>query len=337
MKGYFVYMFLDENEEVLYIGSSIHLIARIESQHFLSQHGNLSKDCILETYKVLYHQGVSDTDMKIKERYLITTLSPKYNDKMNKNDKISFEIPNINWKLYSLDIEGLIEKRESLSTKKNKIGLKNYEIDFSKQSFLSINSLNNLWVLYVCFLGQTEYLSEDAPNRNTRGGYPEDQFYLIKINNELYIFCSEIFHFFGKWKELNDLDNQHFYPNIKELREKYDLDSFILINSKEKAGIFSKYYYEDSMGETKALYPPEQLFMKYELLKSEKIIDDFWILRIDWAIKNYKNRYKMNWMTMTLELQNEEYKNDFVAKIMRGKEDSKEGRITVIKTEDLWK
>lgn len=307
MKGYFVYMFLDKDEQVLYIGISIHLVKRIESQHFLSQHGNLSEECLLETYKVLYHQGVSESDMKVKERYLINTLAPQYNDKMNRNDKFAFEIPDINWKLYSLDIEGLIEKRECLSTKKNKIGLKNHEIDFSKQSFLNINNLDNIWVLSPSMLGLNsmlgllnEDLIKELPNecRTTRGGYPEDEFYLVKINNELYIFCSEIFHFFGKWKELNDLDSQHFYPNIKELRQKYDLDSFILINSKEKTGIFSKYYYECIFGETKALYPPEQLFMKYELLKSQKMIDEFWILRIDWAIKNYKNRNKIDFIQM---------------------------------------
>ncbi|EPE9900240.1 hypothetical protein NO004_560085 [Flavobacterium psychrophilum] len=304
MKGYFVYMFLDEDEEVLYIGSSIHLVKRIESQHFLSQHGNLSEDCLLETYKVLYHQGVSDTDMKIKERYLINTLSPKYNDKMNKNDKIAFEISGINWKLYSLDIEGLIEKRENFRDKRTKIGLKNYKIDFSKDSFLNINNLDNIWMLEIWLLNKEV---EDLPNeqRTARGGYPEDEFYLVKINNELYIFCSEIFHFFGKWKELNDLDTQHFYPNIKELREKYDLDSFILINSKEKTGIFSKYYYECPFGETKALYPPEQLFMKYELLKSQKMIDEFWILRIDWAIKNYKNRHKIDFIEMMVYQESE--------------------------------
>mgnify|MGYP006152384201 CR=1 FL=1 len=69
MKGYFVYMFLDIDDNVLYIGSSIHLVIRIEKQHFLSQHGNLSEECILESHKILYHQCVSSDDMKIKEIY----------------------------------------------------------------------------------------------------------------------------------------------------------------------------------------------------------------------------------------------------------------------------
>ena len=33
----------------------------------------------------------------------------------------------------------------------------------------------------------------------------------------------------------------------------------------------------------------------------------------------------------------ETYNPEFVAKIMRSREDSKNGRVTIIKTEDLWK
>lgn len=301
MKGYFVYMFLDDNEEVLYIGISIHLVNRIESQHFLSQHGNLSEECILQTHKVLYHQCLSDSDMKIKERYLINTLVPKYNNKMNQNDRFSFVIDNINWKLYSIDNEGLNEKRKVLSSKNYKISLKNHKIDFTINSNLTINNLDNLWILGFSFLHHNE--NEDLPNdwRPSRGGYPEDYFYLIKINNELYIYCDEILRIFGNYKKVtyvNDFDDQYIYPNIKELKAKYDLDSFLFINCKEKSGIFQKYSHEGLVGESYLLNPREQLFMKYDLLKNQKMIDEFWILRIDWAIKNYKRRHKIDWVKM---------------------------------------
>lgn len=116
MKDYYVYMFLDENEEVLYIGSSKHLAKRIRIQHFSNLNGNLNEECISETYKILYHQSLSESDMKVKERYLINKLTPKYNDKMNNRDKFSFEIPNINWILFSIDNETLIDKRKRKKT-----------------------------------------------------------------------------------------------------------------------------------------------------------------------------------------------------------------------------
>lgn len=298
MKGYFVYMFLDEDEEVLYIGSSIHLVKRIESQHFLSQHGNLSEECLLETYKVLYHQGVSESDMKVKERYLINTLAPQYNDKMNRNDKFAFEIPDITWKLYSLDIEGLIEKRENSSDKKYKIGLKNYKIDFLKNYNLTINSTNDLWVLYP-----NNFYNEDGyPERdyNTGYGYYYD-FHLILINKEIYIYCKEIEDNFGDSKtvsHLNDFDVQYFYEGINSLKEKFGNDSFALIESKCKSGIFEKYYYHGGVGEQNFINARNKLFMKYDLLKSQKLVHEDWILRIDWIIKNHKVKGIIDWVKM---------------------------------------
>lgn len=46
MIGFFIYMFLDREENPLYIGQSINLIKRVEKQHFLSKYGNLSDECI---------------------------------------------------------------------------------------------------------------------------------------------------------------------------------------------------------------------------------------------------------------------------------------------------
>jgi excinuclease UvrABC nuclease subunit len=112
MKGYFVYMFLNEKEEPLYIGLSTNLTTRIEVQHFKSSNGNLSQECIEETYSILYHTALSIDDMKIKERYLINTLNPKlYNNKMNNENKFSFTIE-IDWKLYSIDKSKLIQDKE---------------------------------------------------------------------------------------------------------------------------------------------------------------------------------------------------------------------------------
>lgn len=143
MKGFFVYMFLGADESVLYIGSSIHLVERIEKQHFLSQHGNLSEECILETNKILYHQSVSADDMKIKERYLINTLKPKYNDKLNNNNIFSFTI-DLDWKLYSLNTETMIEKRNDFKSKaEKKLKSRNQESKILEIEFLQTQKIIN--------------------------------------------------------------------------------------------------------------------------------------------------------------------------------------------------
>ena len=105
-------MFLDDNENPLYIGQSINLIQRIEKQHFLSEYGNLSEECIQITKQILYHECVSADDMKIKERYLINTLSPRFNISLNNNSRFSFTIDNIEWKYLSLNTELILEKKE---------------------------------------------------------------------------------------------------------------------------------------------------------------------------------------------------------------------------------
>jgi hypothetical protein len=52
-------------------------------------------------------------------------------------------------------------------------------------------------------------------------------------------------------------------------------------------------------------------------------------------LKNLATEMGMSFETK--EEKDEPYNLEFVAKIMRSREDSKQGRVTVIKTEDLWK
>lgn len=247
MIGYFVYMFLDEDEDVLYIGSSIHLVKRIESQHFLSQHGNLSEDCILETHKVLYHQGVSESDMKVKERYLINTLAPKHNNKMNNNDIFSFAIDNIDWKLYSLDFEGLIEKRYK------KIEIINHSFN-ENSSHLLIGKSNRKNYLRI--------------SRSKTNQFWQDV-YFIKIENEFY------FH------NLNNLSSyagysfegsERVYSSLERINSVYGLNSLIWVDSNENDNVLFRH------NETDFFHPEEGkilsdkrdkklLFIKYNLLR----------------------------------------------------------------------
>lgn len=107
MKGYYVYIFLSENEEVLYVGSTINLHSRIVSQHFRSNCGNLSEECLTETKSIYYHKNTSDSEMKVYERYLINTKQPKYNKHMSKGDSFDFVL-NFNWELFTKETEKLL-------------------------------------------------------------------------------------------------------------------------------------------------------------------------------------------------------------------------------------
>jgi hypothetical protein len=287
MKGYFVYMFLDMDDNVLYIGSSIHLVVRIEKQHFLSQHGNLSEECILESHKILYHQGVSSDDMKIKERYLINILEPKYNNKLNNNNKFSFTI-DIDWKLYSLDTEGLIEKRQ----KKNQSNkLANHSFDINTPSLIIEKANKNNYL-------RIPSLSDEDKER--MGVYPffNDAYFML-INNEYY------YHHFNDISSsvgYTLLNNTRTYRTLEFYNKEYGSKFFIWVECKEndndlfeisESPYASDYYGEKEDKTTKNERDKRLLFINYDMLRaSGRIIHDddkieFYnsILNIDYVIE----------------------------------------------------
>lgn len=94
---FFVYMFVNVEGETLYVGKTKNLTGRIRSTHFTNS-GHLPDECYDETEKVVYSECLSESDMTVQERYLINTLAPKYNDRLNRKDTFSFRIDCFDWK-----------------------------------------------------------------------------------------------------------------------------------------------------------------------------------------------------------------------------------------------
>jgi hypothetical protein len=250
-------MFLDEHEEVLYIGSSIHLVTRIESQHFLSQNGNLNEECILQTHKILYHQCLSDSDMKIKERYLINTLVPRNNVKMNKSDKFSFVIDNINWTLFSIDNEGLVEKRRNLIYKKTE--LINHFLD-SNSDLLIIEKPNSKNYLKI--------------NNET---WDVCSSFFIKINNEFY------YHHLNRMSYeagYSIKDGIRIYQNVEYKKSRHGFHHFIWVDSADNDSdlfIFEGcgFRHPDESEESFNLSHRKLLFIEYNYIrKNDYLISD---------------------------------------------------------------
>jgi hypothetical protein len=264
MKGYFVYMFLNENEDVLYIGSSIHLVTRIESQHFVGQNGNLKEECILETHKILYHQSLSESDMKVKERYLINTLVPKYNNKMNQNDRFSFVIDNINWKLYSIDNEGLIEKR-------------NKKKEFINH-FLDINSD----LLIIDKSNRKNYQMFDSKN------YPWHSDTFIKINNEFYFHNFNSLSSCATFKIINGV---RVYGTVEHMKNTHGSDIFVWVDSTVCDDVLFRldkvkpYKPRDESIESYNLNNRKLLFIKYDYLRrNDYLLSDSQIKKYDFIL-----------------------------------------------------
>ena len=277
-KAYHLYMFLDKDENPLYIGISKNLTTRIEQQHFISKSGNLSKECIQETYKILYHQATSSDDMKIKERYLINKLNPKYNDKMNNRNEFNYSI-SVEWQEYEFNKEELLKRRENNEYKSHS-KFRNYSYDFQNQKVLKLSTDKTIRTFGTCLFRTEEYYPNiEFPMRS--GGYKRgDDFHFIKINNELYVFSREIFNFYDF--EYPDLESSiGTIQDIKKLTEEYGLDSFVIVSCKEKKGIF------DGGGDFHKL-PNEVLFMKYEVLKKTGFLDKKWEELLEKAFIDFK-------------------------------------------------
>lgn len=259
-KDYYVYMFLDKDENPLYIGSSFNLVTRIEQQHFLNKNGNLVEECIIKTYKILYHKAESYDDMMIKERYLINTLDPIFNIKLKNNSKFSFKI-DFEWNLYSVDTKSLIEKRKKRSRKR------------LEPIYVPIKELLCLSLYFP---------SIDNDFRHPYGGYnpAQDDFYLFKLNDCWYIWCSEIDNLYLRSVEIThvtDFDIQEYYD------EELIKGDFIWIRSHEDEYTpFQKYGYNPKCkGEMHILNPNKRLFLNYNKFKKMKLIHNGYIDQIE--------------------------------------------------------
>lgn len=96
-----IYRFLNESDEVIYIGKARDLEKRIHS------HTHLSDECYKETKKVEYLQFNTDTEMIIAEVYLINKFKPKYNKSSKGKSVLTYviaEIDNKKWINYGENV-----------------------------------------------------------------------------------------------------------------------------------------------------------------------------------------------------------------------------------------
>lgn len=140
----YIYKFYNELEEVIYIGITKNIKGRITQQHF-TKRGHLSIECYNEVFYVLYSKCFSYDDAKVKERYLINKLSPKFNVTMNNQSKFGFEIDDFNWKYIPIN--------------KQKI---NSDNNFNKKHLVKVNKniINNFKIIEDLTITQTRIITK---------------------------------------------------------------------------------------------------------------------------------------------------------------------------------
>lgn len=119
MIKYYIYRFLNENNEVIYIGRTNNIVSRIAT-HFSSQ-GHLPQECYDEVKRVDYLELKTKNDMKIKELYYIS----KYKPIFNTHDKydVSFGINELTdaWILFERKkIDAFVQEANRLIEEDNK-------------------------------------------------------------------------------------------------------------------------------------------------------------------------------------------------------------------------
>lgn len=179
---YYIYKFLDENQKEIYIGITNNIKRRVSQQHFTSN-GHLNKLCYEETRYIVYSKCLNKDDAKIKERYLINELEPKYDKIHNNKQKFNFIIDDFNWRYIPFNKEkylksiknSTINKENSYSLNKfdkidlplNSVEIEN-EVDYAKQK---IKLIKNKGLKVACVF------SID----------PKEKVYAVNINGIKYI------------------------------------------------------------------------------------------------------------------------------------------------------
>ena len=260
----YVYMFLNEFEEPLYIGISTRLVQRIEMEYFRGKSGNLSKDCIEETHQILYHQATSADDMKIKERYLINTLNPKYNNKMNNGNGFNYPIP-VNWLKHDFNKDELLQglKERTRSYQSGATIIRNHR----KQ----IVPISYGWIPYgIC-------LDADINTFYTIVEKGKKNILFIVVQGEFYI-CDD--------KELVG-----YWLNYKEVTKNHNLDrkkDFINVLTKRE---IRRYENDLSAGKDETLVGIKmagRCFIRYDVVKKLGAYSDNKILQFEEKLKKVK-------------------------------------------------
>lgn len=110
-----IYRFLDEYENIIYIGKAKNLYKRLES------HKHLPEECYLERAYIDYACFENEYEMDFAERYYIQKLRPKYNSQLA-NKPISFtskELDNMKFTRYETTPYIVEKSKEQMEEFKN--------------------------------------------------------------------------------------------------------------------------------------------------------------------------------------------------------------------------
>lgn len=146
MKEYYVYRFMDDLGNVIYIGRTTNLRTRIQ-KHFST--GHLPDECYIATSYIESIKLKSQAEMNIYEMYYINIYKPKYNKQEKYDEVVTLELKELAWDICATlkapTIEKTLEEQlEYLSEKVASLECENKRLSELNESFISqINTLVN--------------------------------------------------------------------------------------------------------------------------------------------------------------------------------------------------
>ena len=96
----YTYRFKDKYDNVIYIGYTGQTMAQRMNQHFTK--GHLPKSVYKEVAKIEYMKHKTKSDAQVWEVYLINKYKPRYNTLNKKNDMLTIDLGEENWKVYQV-------------------------------------------------------------------------------------------------------------------------------------------------------------------------------------------------------------------------------------------
>ena len=96
----YTYKFKDKYGNVIYIGYTGQTMAQRMNQHFTK--GHLPKSVYEEVAKIEYMKHKTKSDAQVWEVYLINKYKPRYNTLNKKNDALTIDLGEENWKVYQV-------------------------------------------------------------------------------------------------------------------------------------------------------------------------------------------------------------------------------------------
>ena len=96
----YTYRFKDKYDNVIYIGYTGQTMAQRINQHFTK--GHLPQSVYEEVVKIEYMKHKTKSDAQVWEVYLINKYKPRYNTLNKKNDALTIDLGEENWKVYQV-------------------------------------------------------------------------------------------------------------------------------------------------------------------------------------------------------------------------------------------